>query len=115
MEKLRLHLDASGFDDVEITRHGSTKPAKTDPNDPFVLLVNEAARDAYGREPVVSPIIGGSGPSYPFCTRTEATCCRRPELVTRARALTPPTSIFALLTSSWVRGTLPTSSKPWAR
>jgi acetylornithine deacetylase/succinyl-diaminopimelate desuccinylase-like protein len=66
VEKLRSHLDESGFDDVEITRHGSTKPAKTDPNDPFVLLVNEAARDAYGREPVVSPIIGGSGPSYPF-------------------------------------------------
>lgn len=66
VEKLRAHLDASGFEDVEIRRHGSTKPAKTDPDDPFVLLVNEAARAAYGREPVVRPLIGGSGPSYPF-------------------------------------------------
>jgi acetylornithine deacetylase/succinyl-diaminopimelate desuccinylase-like protein len=66
VEKLRAHLDVSGFDDVEIRRHGSTRPAKTDPEDPFILLVNEAARAAYGREPVVHPIIGGSGPSYPF-------------------------------------------------
>jgi acetylornithine deacetylase/succinyl-diaminopimelate desuccinylase-like protein len=66
MIKLRAHLDASGFDDVEVKRHGSTRPAKTDPEEPFVLLVNEAARAAYGREPVVQPIIGGSGPSYPF-------------------------------------------------
>ena len=64
--KLRAHLDASGFEDVEIRRHGSTRPAKTDPGDPFVQLVNEAARAAYGREPVVQPMIGGSGPSYPF-------------------------------------------------
>ena len=66
VDKLRAHLDASGFEDVEIRRHGGTRPAKTDPDDPFIRLVNEAALDAYGREPVVRPIIGGSGPSYPF-------------------------------------------------
>jgi acetylornithine deacetylase/succinyl-diaminopimelate desuccinylase-like protein len=66
VEKLRAHLDAQGFDDIEIILHGGTRPAKVDPDDPFVRLTNEAAAGVYGKEPVVAPIIGGSGPLYPF-------------------------------------------------
>jgi acetylornithine deacetylase/succinyl-diaminopimelate desuccinylase-like protein len=29
-------------------------------------LTIQAAREVYGLEPVVEPIIGGSGPNYPF-------------------------------------------------
>jgi acetylornithine deacetylase/succinyl-diaminopimelate desuccinylase-like protein len=64
--KLRAHLDLLGFEDVEITFIGGVRPAKVDPDHPFVQLTNQAARDVYGIEPVVEPIIGGSGPNYPF-------------------------------------------------
>ena len=66
LSKLRAHLDQQGFTDVQITYHGGTRPAKVDPDDPFVQLANEAAVEVYGTEPVIEPIIGGSGPNYPF-------------------------------------------------
>ena len=64
--KLRAHLDANGFTDVDITLHGGGRPAKVDPDDPFVQLTNETAVAVYGKEPNVAPMIGGSGPNYPF-------------------------------------------------
>lgn len=64
--KLRAHLDASGFADVAVTLLGGGRPAKVDPDDPFVQLTNETAVAVYGKEPNVSPMIGGSGPNYPF-------------------------------------------------
>lgn len=66
LRKLRQHLDAEGFSDVEITYLGGEKPARTDPDHPFVQLALEAARDAYGKEPVVAPMTGGSGPNHVF-------------------------------------------------
>ncbi len=66
LAKLRAHLDAQGFEDIEIIFHGGTRPAKTDPEDPFVQLTNRTAETVYGRKMVVSPMSGGSGPSYPF-------------------------------------------------
>lgn len=64
--KLRAHLDRHGFEDVRVTLLGGQRPAKVDPDDPFVQLSIAAARDVYDREMVVLPIIGGSGPLYPF-------------------------------------------------
>lgn len=64
--KLRAHLDAQGFSDVQITYFGGGRPAKVDPDDPFVRIANETAVQVYGREPVIEPLIGGSGPNYPF-------------------------------------------------
>ncbi|WP_420631436.1 M20/M25/M40 family metallo-hydrolase [Candidatus Leptofilum sp.] len=66
VSKLRAHLDANGFTDVEMTLHGGGRPAKVDPDDPFVQLTNETAVAVYGKEPSVAPMIGGSGPNYPF-------------------------------------------------
>jgi acetylornithine deacetylase/succinyl-diaminopimelate desuccinylase-like protein len=64
--KLRAHLDAQGFSDVEVTLLGGGRPAKVDPDDPFVRLTNETAAEVYGQTPNVYPMIGGSGPNYPF-------------------------------------------------
>lgn len=64
--KLRAHLDAQGFNDVEVKFLGGGRPAKVDPDDPFVQMALETAVEVYGKEPVVEPIIGGSGPNYPF-------------------------------------------------
>ncbi|HEX7877848.1 MAG TPA: M20/M25/M40 family metallo-hydrolase [Candidatus Eisenbacteria bacterium] len=66
LANLRKHLDAQGFTDVEITYLGGGKPARTDPDHPFITMSNEAARDAYGKPPVVAPMVGGSGPNWPF-------------------------------------------------
>ena len=45
---LRKFLDEGGFDDVEITYLGGEPAARTDPDDPFVKLVVEAAEPVYG-------------------------------------------------------------------
>lgn len=66
LAKLRAHLDANGFTDVEINYMGGTRPAKTDPDDPFVHLTSDTAQAVYGREMVISPMSGGSGPNFPF-------------------------------------------------
>jgi len=65
-DQLRIHLDNQGFDDVQIEYLGGEPPARTDPDDPFVKLVVETAEPVYGRLMQIVPIVGGSGPSYPF-------------------------------------------------
>ena len=67
-EKLKAHLKAEGFDDLEVELLSAEHPARVDPEDPFVKLTIQAAREVYGKEPVVHPLIGGSGPMYPFVT-----------------------------------------------
>jgi acetylornithine deacetylase/succinyl-diaminopimelate desuccinylase-like protein len=62
VRQLRAHLDAQGFQDIELLVRPGTRAAMTDPDDPFVHLAVQAARAVYGKEPVVSPISGGSGP-----------------------------------------------------
>jgi acetylornithine deacetylase/succinyl-diaminopimelate desuccinylase-like protein len=63
---LRKYLDDQGFSDVEVNVLGGEPPARTDPDDPFVSLVVEAARDVYGMPMQMVPLVGGSGPSFPF-------------------------------------------------
>ncbi len=64
--KLRAYLDQQGFDDVEIELLGGEHPARVDPDHPFVRLVAETTEEVYGKPPAIAPIIGGSGPMYPF-------------------------------------------------
>jgi acetylornithine deacetylase/succinyl-diaminopimelate desuccinylase-like protein len=66
LKSLRRHLDAEGFTDVHITYLGGEAPARTDPDDPFVDLVVEAARPVYGQPMQIVPMIGGSGPNHVF-------------------------------------------------
>jgi len=63
---LRQHLDAEGFPDVQITFLGGGPAAKTDPDDAFVKLVVDSAEEIYESKMEMIPMIGGSGPSYPF-------------------------------------------------
>ncbi len=62
VRQLRAHLDAQGFQDIELLARPGTRAGVVDPDDPFVQLALQAARTVYGKEPVVSPISGGSGP-----------------------------------------------------
>jgi acetylornithine deacetylase/succinyl-diaminopimelate desuccinylase-like protein len=66
LRKLRAYLDAEGFADVHITYLGGDPPARVSPDDPFVRLVARTAQAVYGREQMIVPLAGGSGPNYPF-------------------------------------------------
>lgn len=66
LKKLRAHLDAEGFSDVKINFLGGEPAARTNPDDPFVKIVVDTAEDVYDAKMEIVPMIGGSGPSYPF-------------------------------------------------
>jgi acetylornithine deacetylase/succinyl-diaminopimelate desuccinylase-like protein len=66
LEKLRAHLDAEGFSDVQIDFLGGEPPARTDPDDPFVNIVVDTAEEVYGVPMQKVPMTGGSGPNHPF-------------------------------------------------
>lgn len=63
---LRKHLDAEGFGDVQVTLLGGERPGRTDPDHPYVQMAVETAREVYGQPQRIAPMIGGSGPVYPF-------------------------------------------------
>ncbi len=66
LRKLRLHFDAEGFSDVQITDLGGDPPARTDPEEPFIQLVIKTSEEVYETPMQLVPMTGGSGPSYPF-------------------------------------------------
>ncbi len=66
LKNLRAHLDAEGFEDVQITYNGGEAPGRTDPDDPFVALVVDAAEEVYGMKQDIVPMTGGSGPNHAF-------------------------------------------------
>lgn len=66
LKQLRQHLDNEGFGDVEITYLGGESAGRTDPNNPFLQLVVESAKDVYGVPQLIRPLIGGSGPNHAF-------------------------------------------------
>ena len=66
LKKLRAHLDAEGFGDIQIKYLGGEPAARTDPDDPFVKIVIDTAKDVYGVPMEVVPMVGGSGPNHPF-------------------------------------------------
>lgn len=63
---LRQHLDAQGFPDVQIQFLGGGPAAKTNPDDPFIKLVVDTAEEVFESKMELIPMIGGSGPNYPF-------------------------------------------------
>lgn len=63
---LRAHLDAEGFADIKIEFMGGGPAAKTDPDDPFIRLVMDTAEPVFEAKMELIPMVGGSGPNYPF-------------------------------------------------
>jgi acetylornithine deacetylase/succinyl-diaminopimelate desuccinylase-like protein len=64
--KLRTHLDAEGFGDVQLSRLGAMWPAKTDPDHPLVQLTSRTGEEVYGQPSLINPLVGGSTPIYAF-------------------------------------------------
>lgn len=71
LEQLRQHLDTMGFQDIEIIPLSGEPPGRTDPDDPFIRMVAESAREVYGQPQLIDPMSGGSGPIYPFLDTLE--------------------------------------------
>ncbi len=66
VDLLRKHLDRRGFEDVEIIPMSGEHPAKSSPEAVVVRAAIEATKAVYGQDPVVYPLMAGSGPMYPL-------------------------------------------------
>ena len=73
--QLRAHLDTEGFGDVAVSFLGGEAPGRTDPDDPFVRLVVNAAADVYDRPMQIVPMVGGSGPNHCFIEHLGVPIC----------------------------------------
>ena len=65
---LRAHLDRRGFTDVEIVPLSAEHPAVSPVDAKIVGAARAAAREIYGQDPVMHPIVPGSGPMHPLST-----------------------------------------------
>jgi acetylornithine deacetylase/succinyl-diaminopimelate desuccinylase-like protein len=63
---LRQHLDAQGFADIKMEFLGGGPAAKTNPDDPFIKLMVDTAEEVFESKMELIPMVGGSGPNYPF-------------------------------------------------
>jgi acetylornithine deacetylase/succinyl-diaminopimelate desuccinylase-like protein len=61
---LRKHLDKNGFEDIEIIPYHGEAPAKTSQDATIVKAAIAAAAKVYNQNPVVYPLMAGSGPMY---------------------------------------------------
>jgi len=59
---VREHLDRRGFSDIELTPHHGEGPSRWSADTLVARASVLACRDAYGVEPVVYPLMAGSGP-----------------------------------------------------
>ena len=64
---LRAHLDKRGFADIEITPFHGERPSRWPRTSQVALAAVEACRATYGVEPVVYPLMVGSGPMSQVC------------------------------------------------
>jgi acetylornithine deacetylase/succinyl-diaminopimelate desuccinylase-like protein len=64
---LRKHLDVRGFTDIAITPHHGERPSRWPPDSDVAKAAITANRAAYGTEPVVYPLMAGSGPMAQVC------------------------------------------------
>jgi acetylornithine deacetylase/succinyl-diaminopimelate desuccinylase-like protein len=51
---------------VKVEFLGGEPAARTDPDDPFIKVVVDAAEEVYEMPMELVPMVGGSGPNYPF-------------------------------------------------
>ncbi|HEX2050877.1 MAG TPA: M20/M25/M40 family metallo-hydrolase [Actinomycetota bacterium] len=63
--KLRRHLDARGFGDVEIVKYSMEHPARSPVDSLIGKAALAAARDVFEQPPAIAPMMIGTGPMYP--------------------------------------------------
>jgi len=71
--RLKKHLKTKGFNDVLIKIYQGEAAARTDPSDPFVSKVKEAADQSFGKS-VLNVSNAGTGPMHSFVKILNAPC-----------------------------------------
>lgn len=66
--KLRRHLDARGFEDIDIRQFSMEHPVRS-PSDSLIGKASiAAAREVFTEAPAISPMMIGTGPMYPIAS-----------------------------------------------
>jgi acetylornithine deacetylase/succinyl-diaminopimelate desuccinylase-like protein len=63
LRALQAHLQRQGFGDLEVIALEGQRAAWSDPDHPFIALTVDVLREHYGCDPLVAPIVGGTGPA----------------------------------------------------
>ena len=69
LEQLRRHLERRGYGDLEVRVFAQVAPSRSRIDDPLVRAMARAAKETYGKEPLISPSMGGFGPMHTITKR----------------------------------------------
>ncbi len=62
LDKVKRHLAQHGFADIQVRVLGMEHPARTSVDSPVAKAVVQTAKEIYGRDPLVYPLMAGTGP-----------------------------------------------------
>ncbi len=71
--RLQKHLKQNGFSDIKIKMYHGEAAARTNPSDPFVAQIKEAAKESFG-DFIVNVSNAGTGPMHSFVSVLGAPC-----------------------------------------
>ena len=73
-KRLVCHLKSHGFGDIRVRLVNKEAAARTDPADPFVKNVTDAARLSFGEKPILNVSNSGTGPMHAIYEALGAPC-----------------------------------------
>lgn len=65
-DKIRLHLDRHGFENVALNLVSGVHPFRTDMSSKWAQMAIQTSEKTYGKPAVIYPTMAGSGPMYDF-------------------------------------------------
>ena len=65
-DKIRLHLDRHGFENVALDLVSGVHPFRTDMSSKWAKMAIQTSEKTYGKPAVIYPTMAGSGPMYDF-------------------------------------------------
>ncbi len=71
--RLKAHLKKHGFSDIDVKMYHGEAASRTDPRDPFVGVVKDAAKKSFGKY-IVNVSNAGTGPMHSFANVLKAPC-----------------------------------------
>lgn len=71
--RLKKHLKSKGFGDISVKIYHGEAAARTNPTDPFVTTVKEAADQSFGKS-IINVSNAGTGPMHSFVNVLHAPC-----------------------------------------